>query len=129
VFRSSLFAAYTPYLREIHFAFPVASKTTFRMYAFNSISVNSHSLLAICLSLLTRMLWLELSSIDFEEVDRLLWMLASDIVEGTGGDVVRLAFSNQRVVLEQILDLGSIRRCLRVQDPLCLGPKISSAKE
>jgi hypothetical protein len=75
------------------------------------------------------MLWLELSSIDFEEVDRLLWMLASDIVEGTGGDVVRLAFSNQRVVLEQILDLGSIRRCLRVQDPLCLGPKISSAKE
>jgi hypothetical protein len=74
------------------------------------------------------MLWLELSGIDFEEVDRLLWMLASDIVEGTGGDVVRLALPNQRVVLEQILDLGSIRRCLCVQDPLCLGPTFSSAQ-
>jgi hypothetical protein len=74
------------------------------------------------------MLWLEFSGIDFEEVDRLLWMLASDIVEGTGGDVVRLALSNQRVVLKQILDLGSIRRCLCMQDPLCLGPKISSAQ-
>jgi hypothetical protein len=56
-------------------------------------------------------------------------MLASDIVEGTGGDVVRLALPNQRVVLEQILDLGSIRRCLCVQDTLCLGPKISLAQE
>ena len=69
------------------------------------------------------MLWLEFSGIHFEEIDRLLGMLASDIVEGTGGDVVGLALSNQRVVLKQILDLGSIRRCLRVQDPLCLGPK------
>lgn len=90
-------------------AFAVTSQANFRVYAFNSTHRKfSTILLAIGLSLLTRMLWFEFSGIHFEEVDRLLWMLASNIVEGTGGDVVGLALSNQGVVLEQILNFGSI---------------------
>jgi hypothetical protein len=69
------------------------------------------------------MLWFKFTGIYFEEVHRLLWVLASNIVESTGGDVVRLALPNQRVVLKQILNLRSVRWCLPMQDPLCLGPK------
>jgi hypothetical protein len=46
------------------------------------------------------MLWLEFIGIDLEELDRLLGVLASDIVEGASGDVVRLALSDQRIVFK-----------------------------
>jgi hypothetical protein len=77
------------------FAFAVTSQATFRVCAFDSTNRKfSTLLLTIGLSFLTGMLWFEFSGIYFEEVNRLLWVLASNIMEGTGGDVVRLALSN-----------------------------------
>ncbi len=66
-------------------------------------------LLPICLSLLACMIWLEFSGIYFEEVRRLLRVLAGDIMESTGGNVVGLALSDQRIVLKQILNLRRVR--------------------
>lgn len=51
------------------------------------------------------LLRLELLRIHFEEIDQLLWVLASNIMESGGGDVVGLALLNKRVVFEKILDL------------------------
>ena len=79
-------------------------------------------LLPIDLSLLVRVLCFEFASVYLEEIHRLLWVLASNIVESASGDIVRLALSYQRIVLQQILDLGSVRRCLRTQDPLRFSP-------
>lgn len=45
------------------------------------------------------MLWFEFTSINLKEIHRLLWVLSSDIVESAGGDIVRLAFPHQRIVL------------------------------
>ena len=65
------------------------------------------------------MLRLELRSIHLEEVDRLLGMLARDIMEGAGRDVVRLALAHEGVVFQQVLDLGAIGRGLGVEDAFC----------
>lgn len=80
-------------------------------------------LLPIYLSLLARVLCFDFTSIHLEEIHRLLWMLASNIVESASGDIVCVALSHQRIVLQQILNLGSVRWCLCMQDPLRFGPK------
>jgi hypothetical protein len=49
-------------------------------------------------------------------------VLASYIVESASGNIVRLALSHQRIVLQQILNLGSVRWCLRMQDSLRFSP-------
>jgi hypothetical protein len=55
-------------------------------------------LLSIGLSLLARVLWFEFAGIYLEEIHRLLWVLASNIVESASGDIVRLTVSHQRIV-------------------------------
>ena len=83
-----------------------------------------YSLLPIDLSLLASVLCFEFTGIHLKEIHWLLWMLASNIVESASGDIVRLALSHQRIVLQQILNLGSVHWCLRMQNPLRLGPTI-----
>lgn len=50
-----------------------------------------------------------------EELDRLGWMLAGDIVEGSCGDIVRLSLADQRIIFEQILQLGRVEVGLRLE--------------
>lgn len=47
----------------------------------------------------------ELLGVDLEELIRFLGMSPGNIMEGGRRDVVGLAFSNQRVILDQILQL------------------------
>jgi hypothetical protein len=54
-------------------------------------------------------------------------MNARDIVERRGGDVVGLALADERVVLEQILQLRLVALRLRTQDLSCLGPGMVSS--
>lgn len=66
----------------------------------------------------------ELLRIDFEEFIRFLRMLTRDIVESRRRDVIGLSLTYERVVLEEILQLGVVARGLCAQDSLGLGPKI-----
>jgi hypothetical protein len=51
-------------------------------------------LLPIDLSLLARVLCFKFTCIYLKEIHRLLWVLASNIVECASGDIVRLALSH-----------------------------------
>ena len=67
---------------------------------------------------------MELLCVSLEKVWRLLWMATGDIMESRGGDVVGLAFTNQGVVLEKVLNLRLIALRLRMENLLCFRPKI-----
>lgn len=51
-----------------------------------------------------------------EEIRWLLWVIACDIMERRGADIVGLALSNQRVIFEEILKLGFIALGLGVKN-------------
>lgn len=81
---------------------------------------------AIRLSLLARVLLLLLDTklllVLLEELGRFGWVLAGHIVECGGGDVVGLAFSDKRVVLEKILKLRWVQVGLCLQNLPGFGP-------
>jgi hypothetical protein len=56
-------------------------------------------------------------SIHLEEIRRLGRMIAGDVVERHGGDIVGFAFADEGVVLEEVLFLGVVDVAgLRVED-------------
>lgn len=65
-------------------------------------------LLPVCLAPLFSISKLEFLSIDLEELIGFLRMGPGDVMEGRRRDVVILTFSNQRVILDQILQLGVV---------------------
>jgi hypothetical protein len=79
---------------------------------FSKPGADAKDILLVLLALLAlvslAVLRLERLVVDLEEVVRLLRMVASDVDEGRGGDVVRLAFAHEAVVLEEILQLAGV---------------------
>lgn len=65
------------------------------------------------------LLWPHLTLVDLEEVLRLSGMLSSNIVEGSGRDVVGFTLLHKAVVLEEILLLGRVDVRLRLEDSFC----------
>lgn len=62
----------------------------------------------------------QLMAVHAEELGRLGRLLAGNVVEGRGGDVVGLALADQAVVLEEILLLGVVDVGLGMEDSLGL---------
>lgn len=91
----------------------IALTSSQRLLLLERIRLHVSYLGTIRLSLLARMLLLflhtELLLMLFEELGWLRWMLACDIVECGGGDVVSLSFSDKRIVLKEILELGWVK--------------------
>jgi hypothetical protein len=73
------------------------------------------------LSLLVRILREKLFSIRLEEPTRLHRVASRDVMKGQGGDVVGLAFANQRVVLEEKFFFGLVTLGVGVESSLCFG--------
>lgn len=67
----------------------------------------------------------EFLRVHLEEIRRFLRMITRDVVEGSGGDVVGLAFADERVVFKQVLDFRLVAVGLRVEDFLGLFSKRS----
>lgn len=56
--------------------------------------------------------WREFIVINFEEVGHFLWFGFANLMESKRRDVVRLPFSDKRVILQKVLFLGLINICL-----------------